>query len=90
LVDSTLLPSAVRADSQGQIVSEKAELRSRVEAKIKQLEADLAHARADAHGASNDAATAIHGKLEEAKTYLTDGWDNWSEHVSARFNEWLK
>lgn len=71
-------------------MSEVTELKSRVEAKKKQLEADLAKAKADAHGDANDAEKAIRSKLEELNSYLSDGWDNFSEGVAEKLNSWLK
>lgn len=71
-------------------MSEVKEMKSRVEAKKKQLEADLAKAKADARGGANDAEKAIKRKLEELNNYLSDGWDNFSESVAEKLNGWLK
>lgn len=71
-------------------MSETAELKSRIEAKKKQLEAELAKAKADAHGSANDATEEIARKLEELESHLHDGWDNLSETVSKKLNDWLK
>ena len=71
-------------------MSDVAVLKSRVEAKMKQLEANLAKAKADAHGNANDAEKAIKNKLEELSGYLGDGWDNLSEGVAEKLNGWLK
>ena len=71
-------------------MSEKAELKKRVEAKRKELEAELAKAKAAARGASNDATKAIQAKLEALQSYLADGWEDLSESVSAKLNDWLK
>ena len=71
-------------------MSEVGELKSRVEAKKKQLEADLAQAKADFHGDANDAEKGIKSKLEELSDYLSDGWDNLSESMAEKLNSWLK
>ena len=78
-------------------MSEFGELKSRVEARVKQLEADLAQAKANAHGTSNDATKAIQTKLSALKDHVGDGWDDlserWddlSESVTAKLNDWLK
>jgi len=71
-------------------MGETEELKNRIEAKRKQLEADLAKAKADGQGSTNDAAEEIAKKLEELKTSLSDGWDNLSESVSKKLNDWLK
>lgn len=71
-------------------MSQTEELKSRITARRKQLEADLAKAKADAQGASNDVAESIQERLDELQTYLKDGWEDVSENVAARLNEWLK
>lgn len=71
-------------------MSQTEELKSRITAKRKQLEADLAKAKADAKGTSNDASQEIQKKLEELQTYIGDGWDNLSENVASQLNDWLK
>ncbi|TVQ96019.1 MAG: hypothetical protein EA398_16490, partial [Deltaproteobacteria bacterium] len=71
-------------------MSNKAELKSRVEAKVKQLEADLAQAKANAQGKSNDAAKNIEEKLSELKVHLGKSWDDFGEDVAERINRLLK
>ena len=66
------------------------ELKSRIEAKAQQLKADLAKAKADAHGKSNDAVEAIESKLQELGNSLRSGWDNLSDEAMAKLNAWLK
>ena len=66
------------------------ELRHRVEAKKKELEASLERAKADAQGEVSEAVERIQLKLNELNDYLREGWDNLSEAVADRLNEWLK
>lgn len=66
------------------------ELKSRIEAKRKQLEADLAKAKADAQGKSNDAVEAMERKLQELGNLLRSGWDSISDDATAKLNAWLK
>lgn len=66
------------------------ELRLRVEAKHKQLLADLAKARADAVGAANDNEEAIQKKLGELTETLFDGVEKVSDKTLQKLNDWLK
>lgn len=78
------------ADDMGVKMNQTAELRTRVEAKKKKLEADLVKAKAEAKGGTNDTAERITHKLEELKVSIGHGWDNLSEGVSKKLNDWLK
>ncbi len=71
-------------------MSQISELRARIHARRKQLEADLAKLQADGHAASNDAQAKIKKKLEELDEHLHRGWDNLSESVAAKLNKWLE
>ena len=71
-------------------MSERDELRARVEAKKKQLEADLAAKKADAEGARNEATKKIRAKLDELNATLEKGWDDLSEAAAAKLNAWLE
>lgn len=71
-------------------MSERDELRARVEAKKKQLEADLAAKKADAEGARNEATKKIRAKLDELNETLEKGWDDLSEAAAAKLNAWLE
>ncbi len=71
-------------------MSRKDELKLRVEAKKKQLEADLLKARAAAHGAKSDAVEAIEKKLKGLGDALGAGWDAITEATSKKLSDWLK
>lgn len=66
------------------------ELRLRVEARQKQLEADIAKAKADAAGMANDQLEMLQRKLDELQSAIKDGWGKVSEATSKKLNEWLK
>jgi LPS O-antigen subunit length determinant protein (WzzB/FepE family) len=66
------------------------ELKSRVEAKRAEVEAELKRKRADAQGATNDQIEALERKLGELDANLKEGWDNLSQEVVERLNRWLK
>lgn len=70
-------------------MSRKEELRNRIDARMKQLRADLAAAKADAQGKSNDQVEKIEAKLQEANKVLKNGWENVSEDIAARLNKLL-
>ena len=71
-------------------MSRKAELRARVEARRKELEAKIARAKADAIGASNEAIDEAKAKLAELEKLVVDGWEKLSEKAAGKLNEWLK
>lgn len=66
------------------------ELRHRVEARKKELEANLERAKADAQGEVSETVERIQHKLNELNDHLKEGWDNLSDAVADRLNEWLK
>jgi len=66
------------------------ELKSRIEAKKKQLEADLLTLKADAQGKTSEAAKRIKAKLAELETLLAQGWGNLNDNVRAKLNDWLR
>ena len=66
------------------------ELRHRVQAKRKRLEARLEEARADAREASRRTADTIRAKLGEIDDHLRDGWDDLTDATLGKINAWLK
>jgi len=70
-------------------VSERAELKDRIEAKRKELEARLASFKADGRKSSRESKQALEERLAELETTLSDGWDQMSEKVAAKLNRWL-
>ncbi len=66
------------------------ELKHRVAARKKELEAKLESAKADAHGKAGDAAEMARAKLDELERTVKDGWDNLGGDAIGRLNEWLK
>ena len=71
-------------------MSQASELRARIHAKRKQLEADLARLQAEGHAQSNAARAEIKRKLSDLDEYLHQGWDNVTEQVTAKLNQWLE
>ena len=65
------------------------ELKLRVEAKKKELEAQIAKFRADSTGNKNDAIEALQKRLSTLESDLKHGWDNVSESIAGKLNRWL-
>lgn len=65
------------------------ELRHRVEAKRKRLEAWLEETRADASAQAQSARESVRGKLDELNDHLREGWDNVTEATVGKLNDWL-
>lgn len=72
------------------MTTKTSELRHRVEAKRKELEASLERAKADAAGKTSETVERIQRELNELNDRLKDGWDNLSEAAADQLNEWLK
>jgi hypothetical protein len=71
-------------------MSETHELKMRIEAKRKRLEADWAEAKVQANDTKNEAIDAIRTKLDELGSTLQAGWENVTEDVAKRLNHWLE
>lgn len=72
------------------MVDRTEELKTRVEAKRAELDAELKRLKADAQGSMNDRAEALKDKLAELNRILGEGWDRLSDKTVERLNEWLK
>lgn len=72
------------------IDSSKKELRDRVEAKQKRLEARLQELKADTREQSREERGRIEAQLSEVSKHVREGWDRISEQTSRKLNDWLK
>lgn len=70
-------------------MSEKDELRDRVEAKRKRLEARLAELKADSRAEARDERERLEKQLADVGASLREGWENLSEKAAGKLNEWL-
>lgn len=68
---------------------EMTELKLRVEAKKKELEAQLAKFKANSVGDANDAVAAVQKKLDSLESELKNGWSNVTESIAGKLNRWL-
>jgi len=71
------------------MANEMTELKLRVEAKRKELEAQIARFRADSAENANEVIEALQKRLNSLEGDLKHGWDNVSDGVASRLNRWL-
>lgn len=78
-------------------MTEKAELKQRVLAKKKELEARVAQLKVDANDMKGEAQAKrqkeirrLEGSLDELKGNIKDGWDSFTEDVAGKLNGWLR
>jgi hypothetical protein len=69
--------------------NEMTELKLRVEARKKELEAQIAKFKADSMGRSNDTIENLQKKLNSLEADLKTGWENMSESIAGKLNRWL-
>lgn len=69
---------------------ETKELKHRVEAKKKQLEARLSEMQAEGHGKASEDEKRVRTKLAEVEHHIKSGWHNLSAESAGKLNEWLK
>lgn len=72
------------------MANEREELKARVEARRKALEARLYELEADARHKMSDHAEKLRGRLGELQELLADGWTALTEQAAARVNTWLR
>lgn len=72
------------------MISQKDELKNRVEAKQRELQARLSELKANTQQRSREELTRIETKLRELKDVLKEGWEDLSESTTRRINQWLK
>lgn len=65
------------------------ELRDRVEARKKDLEAKLLEWKADTKGSFNEKIDQAENELKNLKEIVKDGWDRVTEPIAKKLNEWL-
>jgi hypothetical protein len=71
-------------------MSQKDELKNRVEAKKLKLQAKIKELKADASSASRDEADKLQVKLDGLSESVKDGWDDLTDAISGKLNQWLK
>ena len=71
-------------------MSQRAELKDRIEAKKKRIEAQISELKADTRSTSRDQSQKLPSKPEALDKSLKDGWDDLSDAVAGKLNDWLK
>ena len=71
-------------------MSEKDELRDRIEAKKKQMESRLSELKADSRSEARAELKELEAKLEELTATLKSGWNDLTDSVAGKLNDWLK
>ena len=71
-------------------MSQADELKNRVEAKKLSLQAKIKELQADTQATSREQAQKLQSKLDSLGDNVKDGWDNMTEAVAGKLNEWLK
>jgi hypothetical protein len=71
-------------------MSQKDELKNRVEAKKLRLQAKIKELQADASSTSRNEANKLQAKLDGLSESVKDGWDDLTDAISGKLNEWLK
>ncbi len=71
-------------------MSQKEELKNRVEAKKLRLQAKLKELQANASSDSREEIKKLEARLDALSESVKDGWDDLTEKVSSKLNQWLK
>jgi hypothetical protein len=72
------------------MIDNKDELKDRVKAKKAELESRYHELKADGRAEAREESGKLKRKLDELQETVRDGWDDLSDKVSAKLNEWLK
>ncbi len=70
--------------------SEHQELRDRIEARKKKIEARLATLRADTRATAREEKRKLEERLHRLNDHLKEGWSKMSSAVARKLNDWLK
>ena len=71
-------------------MSQMDELKDRVEAKKLRLQARIKELQADARSTSREEAQNLQARLDALADSVRDGWDDMTEAVAKKLNDWLK
>ena len=71
-------------------MSQVDELKDRVEAKKLSLQAKIKELQADARSTSREEAQNLQSRLDALADSVKDGWDDMTEAVAGKLNDWLK
>ena len=71
-------------------MSQVDELKERVEAKRLRLQAKIKELQADSRATSREEAQKLQAKLDALADSVRGGWDDLTETVAGKLNQWLK
>jgi hypothetical protein len=71
-------------------MSQSDELKDRIEAKKLSLRSKIKELQADGQSTSREEAKKLQAKLDSLSESVKGGWDNLSEEVAGKLNDWLK
>jgi hypothetical protein len=71
-------------------MSRSDELKTRIEAKKLRLRAKIKELQADGQSTSREEAKKLEAKLDSLSKSMKGGFDNLSEAVAGKLNDWLK
>ncbi len=71
-------------------MSQTDELKDRVQAKKLLLQAKIAELKADTRSTSREEAKRLQSKLDALTDGVKGGWDNVTDAVAGKLNDWLK
>ena len=71
-------------------MSQMDELKDRVEAKKLSLQSKIKELQADARSTSREGAQNLQSKLDALTDSVKDGWDDVTDAVASKLNDWLK
>jgi hypothetical protein len=71
------------------MLTQKDQLKDKVEVKQKKLQARLAELKAESRESVMKEREEIEHKLAELRATLSDGWNNLSESAAKKINDWL-
>ena len=72
------------------MIDNKEELKDRVKAKQRELQSRYHELKADSRAEARQESGKIRRKLDELQETMKEGWDDLTESVTAKLNEWLK
>ena len=70
-------------------MSQKQELKDRIEAKQHELQAKIAELKADARAGARTERVRLEAQLKDLREHLAQGWDNLTERAARALNAFL-
>ena len=81
---------AMDLDSVARALGRDAYMKTQIEGATEQLQAKIKELQADARSTSREEAQNLEAKLDALADSVKDGWDDVTEAVAKKLNDWLK